>query len=615
METPPTQERQGQEMNSTDNTPLITENPISPDMSEPQRIPSPQSTQKDHLLKKTPQATQKSTYKEVFSRYLEDTEELSITEMDGRLIEASGIVIVRDAHFRISINNKETDPDLGKRPKYIYRGTISLLSPNTRQVMISEARKRKQLKQNVSHTTAEGKQEEGTQTSQSRKELKKYYATTPYYSNAPTPQILAEEILAKITSLFEENSVQFEEEYGLFLPSDELTPEHAVKLYLDQYLSALTTNTERKDKVRHRILTTFEKLPNIPFSKLTLRRISYVLKNNNTPETSRESCYDFYEYLISCGHVSGTNIFPPVTQREPSAETKNRKAFQNREFSNKVFSVFFKKLNEKISTAYCGVALYASGFNYEEIEDLKWTDIEFVNGYKDFVIVPVKKDSVLVRKHDFSRPTIPDAALYLRKVFESLCKQYGEERVLNWPVLSLKLSEGDEETYSEDIILEKRAIGDAAKDLLLVAGYDFNQFDIDSLLNSQSACALKALTENYHRMLITKAGLANDPDTLYFLEGKILSSSTYTSYEAHVSPEATYRLYKILLPISVEKPVNTRAAGDGSFIARPRTNHEVAQVTGKITLKPGETLTIRIASGVTGRLSMNYLTAKSDART
>lgn len=591
-------------------TPQNPEDPTAPDAPKLQELPLPQDTQKDPLPRKRHQATKNSTFQKVFKRYFGDTEELSITEMDGRLIAVRGIVIIHDIHYKISITNKETDPDLGKSPKYKYRGTISLLSPNTRKVLISEVRKRKQSKQNVSQTTAEDKQTGGTQTSQSIKELKKYYATTPFYSNAPTPQILAEDILAKMTSLFQENSVQFEEEFGRFLPGDELTPEHAVKLYLEDYLSVAISNVGRRDRVRNRITATFDKLPNIPFSKLTLRRVSSILNNSNVPETAREACYRFYDHLISKRYVTGANIFPLVSQREPSVKTKNRKAFQNQEFSNKVFSDFFKGLNEKISTAYCGVALYASGFSYEDIEELKWKDVKFVNGYKDYIIVPVKKDSVLVAKHDYSRPTIPDTALYLRTVFESLCKRYGEERVLNWPVLSLKVSERDEETYSEDIILEKTAIGDAAKDLLLKAGYDFGQFEHDSLLRSQSACALKALTENYHRMLITKAGLANDPDTLSFLEGKTLSSSTYTSYEAHVSPEATYRLYKVLLPISVERPVYTRA-GDGSFIARPRTNHEVAQITGTIILKPGERIAIRAPSGVTGRLSMAYSNAKT----
>ena len=137
------------------------------------------------------------------------------------------------------------------------------------------------------------------------------------------------------------------------------------------------------------------------------------------------------------------------------------------------------------------------------------------------------------------------------------------------------------------------------------------QFGVENILEkTQGTIALNVLTENYHRMLVTKAGLAKDPDTLYFLEGRILPGSTYTSYEAHVSPEAIERLYRVLKPVSVEKPLRTNVRRNEAFISKPKTNHEVAQVTGKITIKPGERITILTPSGVTGRLNMTYSHSK-----
>ena len=129
------------------------------------------------------------------------------------------------------------------------------------------------------------------------------------------------------------------------------------------------------------------------------------------------------------------------------------------------------------------------------------------------------------------------------------------------------------------------------------------QFGVENILEkTQGTIALNVLTENYHRMLVTKAGLAKDPDTLYFLEGRILPGSTYTSYEE--------RLYRVLKPVSVEKPLRTNVRRNEAFISKPKTNHEVAQVTGKITIKPGERITILTPSGVTGRLNMTYSHSK-----
>ena len=87
--------------------------------------------------------------------------------------------------------------------------------------------------------------------------------------------------------------------------------------------------------------------------------------------------------------------------------------------------------------------------------------------------------------------------------------------------------------------------------------------------------------------------------------GVLLKSSTYTSYESHTTPEAQFRLYTILKSISVEKKVKEKSGvekvKDGwLYKAVPRTNHEVARVTGTIQLCPGEKIIIRVPHGVTG---------------
>lgn len=162
--------------------------------------------------------------------------------------------------------------------------------------------------------------------------------------------------------------------------------------------------------------------------------------------------------------------------------------------------------------------------------------------------------------------------------------------------------------------MPKKVLGEVANDLLVLAGYDFTVRKPGRPADAQATLALRVLTENYHRMLITKAGLANDADTRYFLEGRVLRSSTYINYESHTSPEAQYRLYKILLPVSVEKKIKPSSnKGKSTFSATPKTNHEVAQVTGQIRLKPGEAITIRIPSGVTGPIDISYLDEATQA--
>jgi hypothetical protein len=104
---------------------------------------------------------------------------------------------------------------------------------------------------------------------------------------------------------------------------------------------------------------------------------------------------------------------------------------------------------------------------------------------------------------------------------------------------------------------------------------------------------------------ISYAGLRNEPDTFHYLCGEQYNNTTYINYESHTSPEAQYRFYTILQPISVEHNIRqhptNRTFKDGSkFRSTPHTNHEIAQVNGSITIPPRAKIIIRCPHGVTG---------------
>lgn len=111
-------------------------------------------------------------------------------------------------------------------------------------------------------------------------------------------------------------------------------------------------------------------------------------------------------------------------------------------------------------------------------------------------------------------------------------------------------------------------------------------------------------------MLISKAGLKDDADTYHFLAGLVYRSSTYSNYESHTSPEAQYRLYTILQPLSTEKTIRQiaehhQAEDKMIYRAVPKSNREVAQILGKIVLNPGEHVRIRVPHGITGRIEIH----------
>lgn len=160
----------------------------------------------------------------VIASYLGDITELSIVEDSGRIERIQGVVVVDDAHYRISLRTHHwANPDTGDKPKYRYTGTISMLSPIGREVLRSEVRKRRL-------------QDSG------KADLKEkdYYASSPYYTNKTKAEDIAKDIRAIVQDLYDENKDQFEEEFGRHLPTDKLTPKHALSLYLGKYLPAIS---------------------------------------------------------------------------------------------------------------------------------------------------------------------------------------------------------------------------------------------------------------------------------------------------------------------------------------------------------------------------------------
>ena len=86
-------------------------------------------------------------------------------------------------------------------------------------------------------------------------------------------------------------------------------------------------------------------------------------------------------------------------------------------------------LNRELSAMNAVIALKASGFPYEDIKPLTWRDIELVAGHTDFANVHIRRDYAAVSKHDFSRPMIPDSALYMHRFYKYLLDSKSEEEL------------------------------------------------------------------------------------------------------------------------------------------------------------------------------------------
>lgn len=526
--------------------------------------------------------------KKILAAALGDVDEL-IIDLDALgIIRLKGSVLTGGVYYNLRLRRNDShDPDSSTSlpAKYLYTGTVSMIDPSTNRVLVSEIRRRKWADRGKTGID------------------KDFYASITLRFNETAIKKIASLIRQKIDDLYEENKSQYEAISRSTMTPDQVTPLFAVNNYADTFLSVTYSPSGENDARKRSIHKVFSLLPSIPFKQMNKRAVTSALRVNSVTENNINLCYLFVAYLIYHKKIDGVNPFPEMSSQEISQEKRDQKAFTISELTLDNFKKLFELMNNTISTVYCGIALLASGFSASEVLSLKWSDIEFKLGFADFVIVFYLRDQVTVAKHDFSRPVIPDCALYLRKVYEHLCEEYGADTVKSWHIVT--------KDRSEDKRLSTKELSSEANDLLVRAGYVGRLSSSGRPDENQEPIPIRLLTLNYRRMLLSAAGLASDDDTYNFLCGTLLRSSTFTNYESHTSPEAQYRLYKILLPISVEKSLPSKSGLQNTkegtaYLATPKTNHEVAQLTGTIDLEPGQSITIRVPSGVTGPIDITY---------
>ena len=526
--------------------------------------------------------------KKVFSEGFDDVEELDVIEDKEGNLQIKGIVEKASVFYKVSIkrndsgNTKPIREDITPKFKPLYTGTVSIISPMDGKVMLSEAKRRKKQ--------AKGKNYKD----------KDIYATAHYTCNSSNLADINAALHRIIDNLFKENEAQISSCLVKTMRPEKAWPQFCTAKYLDEFLQiAYSRSSPERNSTRKRtIQKIFASLRNVPMCQINGREVSALIRKDSITAENVELCHSFWTYLLDTRKCSGKNPFPSETTRTFSQKALDKKAFSTTILDTEVFEKIFELINKKLSTLYCGVALLASGFTLDDISELKWSDIEFIKGYDDFAIVHIHRKYLAAPKHDFSRPAIPDTAKYMKKLYRELSKKLDKDTLANTYVVTTE--------YSDTKHANNKEIINEANNLLVRAGYR-GRLGEPGRSGEKDPIPSNLLRTSYQRMLISKAGLKNDPDTASFLAGKPFNSSTYTNYESHTSPEAQYRLYTILKPLSVKVPLKQPKSlieiGDKQvFTATPKTNHEVSQVTGSITIPPGEKILIRVPHGVTGRI-------------
>ena len=529
----------------------------------------------------------KDKEKHPLSAHFDDVADVEVTKDDEGIVKIKGVALYRDVQVKITVTRRDNVLDSLKRGKKItsadplYKGTVSLLSPDGKgEVLISEFKKR---------VKGEGAK---------RKDL---YATASVWSNSTDSRALAADIFEKANKLIEDNRDQLNNYALQYMTPDQVSAVFAVDNYLENFVSEAFPNSsaETQKHRKNRIKRVFLQLRNVPLCKIRSKEANALARADAASDTG-ELCALFYDYLLNKGTVCGKN---PFTQYEKtiSLDQRNKKAFSAKTLDDSVFQELIRLANKDLLPLYCGVLLAASGFSLSDIRKLKWADIGFVASYTDYAIIGIRRDQLLLAKHDFSRPAIPDVAMYLHSVYQKLLEQFPPEELAKRYVVTCS-DASDKPAENKEIIL-------AANNLLIRAGYKDSLVALGRPAKDEEAIPISLLQSHYRHMLISKAGLKDDADTYHFLAGLVYRSSTFTNYESHTSSDAQDRLHTILQPLSAERPIRQiaeRHQVEDKLVYRavPKSNHEAVQILGNIILKPGEEIRIRVPHGVTGRIEI-----------
>ena len=519
------------------------------------------------------------------SKAFDDADELIIERDDEGVLSIKGLALLNNVHYKISVHRNQSgsyaanDNSTALMHKPLYTGTISILDPAGTRVMLSEAKRRQKDASGKEYTN------------------KDIYATIKFQCNSIDETTLSRILMRQVNTLFLENVGQLDMAITKAMRPEQVTPLFAADKYLGDFMTGLMANASPESivKQQEKVKKALSLLPCVPIARLSKREVNTILESNKVSNKTRNICSAFFEFLITNKKCTGKNPIKIAPTEDSSEFNQNKSAFTTQELSEDVFKKLFEILNKKETCLNCVIALLISGFSKSDVNNLIWGNIEFTKE-KDLVIVHINRDYSGISKHDFSRPAIINTARYLKRVYQSL--RAADEEIDGKPIFP----------YEDR---SKTNLSNEVNNILVRAGFAGKLALPGRPGDGEESIPLMILQNNYRRMLISKAGLKDDPDTLAFLSGQLLKSSTFVNYESHTSPDAQKRLFTILKPLAVEEKISKKsgvseAHGQTVFFGVPATTHEVVRIIGTVNLPPGKTLTIRVPHGGTGVLDSDF---------
>ena len=394
--------------------------------------------------------------------------------------------------------------------------------------------------------------------------------------------------------LFAENAVLLNSLLRSVCTPETITPSEAAQLYAEQFIAEDGKKISQKTADAHisRLTNACAALPNRAMKVISQPEIAAAVKKDNISNRGQRLLNRFWKYLLEKGLCTGVNPVPSNAQQKISTKLLQARAANpavlDLDMCDKLFTLI---MQHPPSGCDCGVALMLWG-RVPPSEGLVWGDILFDPGDASLARMRITKSNNAGATHDYTRPLFPQAALILRDRYHSLQSRYKPKKLRTMPIISQDTNPA--KAMGRNVVLQ------CANKRLRDIGVKEETFRCWRA--PKSAVSERIMFNTYDFLLQNNCGLADDPATVHFLQGKPLGDVTSDHYTSFTEPAAAKRMHIAQMAVQplmkiIEPPANTDNGISTTYFSPPDTRSTVAaDIT--LCIPPGGHVSVECLNGV-----------------
>lgn len=495
-----------------------------------------------------------------------------------------------EVYYEGSLYYNEIEFHLTARPqqtgKYLYRGRVSAISPQTGKLM-----------KTIKHSESGEKQS--------------INISTEIYFNAAAD--LEKSALNAADRLCRENGVQMARELQHSIRPNTITPSCAAILYAKPFVESAYKGAKQATAVAYigRIQRSCSRMPQSALAQYRETVVREYYRRDAVSTTLQKLLHRFGEYLLDNGHVQGVNPFPQIPDKKPTAKNKQNGVKIIGELDLDMQDAMYQMIQNKESPSGgdCGIALMLWG-GFSADAGLTWRMVDLFG--HPYVVAMCRKEDYAGATHNYDRVLFPQAADILRRRYKHLGTKYSEEQLADMPIVSqdrnpkCEMNAAALHQYA-GVMLRKIGIGEAT----FAAG-----------IKGGVSVPKSILATSYKKNVELRIGLQSDEGRRKYLQAMSLRNNVtddnYTSFADEDARAGMYRAMQCMQPLrELEQPTEEYRmleGGEKEYRYVPDTTREIVGIIGEVVIPPGGCMTIVCQHGVTGRMQVREVLPDGTAK-